>query len=135
LWTWGVIIPTAVLLVAGCCGLGSLVLLRMSGMRVPGKPADTMALTTYKATMPKEVCTFTLDCQLDAATGDNYYHVNMTPVRQTFEFIEGYAPKDSAVGKKLFSLLEDGDRHILTVDVLYGEDNDAERTEILAVAK
>jgi hypothetical protein len=121
------LLPLAILLSA-CDGRPSTRPAATTAKALPTAPSDDMPLKTYRALMPREPKTFTLECEISDYYNWGYrdarpthYSVRMISRRPGgfFELLHGYAAKDSPLGRRLFEVLKDGKRHVLTVRVQY----------------
>ena len=84
---------------------------------------NQLPLKVFTATAPEKPVTLRVTAEL--STYFNYQYRNLRETHWSFqlrepnsgEFIHGYAEKESAEGKRLFALLQDGKQHDITVSV------------------
>lgn len=97
---------------------------KTGGVEVKKKTGNALPLKTFLATLPPEPTTFTLECQISDSTAwirerasrGQYYNVQLVDP-DPYDSVQGYVRKDSDLGKRLFAILKDGQKHTLTLTV------------------
>lgn len=107
--------------------LGLVAVMVGCGALKPKKARHDMPIRTYKATLPKEPKTFTVDAQIGDSYSslrerdEDYYNVILVE-RGTRERLYSFVKKDTDLGKRAFGILKDGKEHRVTVTVQPGRE-------------
>jgi hypothetical protein len=138
LWTLAIWIPLASILLVTVMFVVLIKTGAFPTSPVTRKPfRDSMAWNTYQATMPKGPHQFLLTCKLSKwffhgpeEWKTTHYSISMGKGVAVGAY--AYVARDSDLGKQLFSIMQDGQDHLIALEVHY-EGADSNHVKILKV--